>query len=149
MPTIRLPAATGGKSPAEVHCFITASFIISIHQGDWPDLGTVANRISSHHSAAAVEPQVAAFYLIMDILIDSIFPVLSAVDDAIDELETAILTNPTEEQLGTLFDMKRQIMTIRKVITPQRDMIAGLNSGMVGIPGMSDAGAMDTRSRTG
>jgi magnesium transporter len=85
----------------------------------------------------------------MDILIDSIFPVLSAVDDAIDELETAILTNPTEEQLGTLFDMKRQIMTIRKVITPQRDMIAGLNSGMVGIPGMSDAGAMDTRSRTG
>ena len=56
-------------------------------------------------------------------------------------LEGAILKNPTEQQLGTLFAMKRQIMTIRKVITPQRDMIAGLNAGMVEIPGMADSGS--------
>ena len=86
-------------------------------------------------------PQVAVFYLIMDTLIDSFFPVLSDFDDSIDDLEGAILKNPTEEQLGTLFDMKRQIMTIRKVITPQRDMISSLNAGMVSIPGMTDQGA--------
>ncbi len=63
---------------------------------------------------------------------------LSDFDDAIDDLESAILKNPTEEQLGTLFDMKREIMTIRKVITPQRDMISTLNAGMVAIPGMTD-----------
>ena len=76
----------------------------------------------------------------MDTLIDSFFPVLSDFDDAIDDLEGAILKTPTEEQLGTLFDMKRQIMTIRKVITPQRDMISSLNAGMVEIPGMTDQG---------
>jgi magnesium transporter len=76
----------------------------------------------------------------MDTLIDSFFPVLSDFDDAIDDLEGAILKNPTEEQLGTLFDMKRQILTIRKVITPQRDMISSLNSGVVAIPGMTDQG---------
>ena len=81
------------------------------------------------------------FYLIMDTLIDSFFPVLSDFDDSIDDLEGAILKNPTEEQLGTLFDMKREIMTIRKVITPQRDMISSLNAGMVAIPGMTDQGA--------
>jgi len=37
--------------------------------------------------------------------------------------------------------MKRRIMTIRKVITPQRDMISSLNSGMVAIPGMTDQGS--------
>jgi magnesium transporter len=51
------------------------------------------------------------------------------------------LKQPTEQQLGTLFDMKRQIMSIRKVISPQRDMISSLNSGMVSIPGMTDQGA--------
>jgi len=66
------------------------------------------------------------FYLIMDTLVDSFFPVLSDFDDAIDGLESAILKNPTEEQLGTLFDMKREILRIRKVIGPQRDMIAAL-----------------------
>jgi magnesium transporter len=132
--------ASDGKNVAEVHCFITDRFIISLHQGDCPALDTVCVRLAGHHSAKASAPQVVIFYLIMDTLIDSFFPVLSDFDDSIDDLESAILKNPTEEQLGTLFNMKRQIMTIRKVITPQRDMIAGLNGGMVEIPGMTDAG---------
>jgi magnesium transporter len=132
--------ADDGKSVAEVHCFITGKFIISIHQGNCPALATVRDRVGTHHSSDSAAPQVVVFYLIMDTLIDSFFPVLSDFDDAIDDLEGAILKNPTEEQLGTLFAMKREIMTIRKVITPQRDMIAGLNAGMVAIPGMTDSG---------
>jgi magnesium transporter len=133
--------AADGKNVAEVHCFITEKFIISLHQGDCPALGTVCDRIALHHSAKVASPQTAILYLIMDSLIDSFFPVLSDFDDAIDGLEGAILKNPTEEQLGTLFAMKRQIMTIRKVVTPQRDMLASLNSGMVEIPGMTDQGS--------
>jgi magnesium transporter len=138
--------ATDGKSVAEVHCFVTDKFIISLHQGDCSVLATVCDRIAGHHSARASAPQAVIFYLIMDTLIDSFFPVLSDFDDSIDQLEGAILKNPTEEQLGTLFDMKRQIMTIRKVITPQRDMISSLNAGMVEIPGMTDAGSVYFRN---
>ncbi len=133
--------ASDGKNVAEVHCFITAKFIISLHQGECPALATVASRIGSHHSSDSAAPQVVVFYLIMDCLIDSFFPVLSDFDDSIDTLESAILKTPTEQQLGTLFDMKRQIMAIRKVITPQRDMISSLNAGMVAIPGMTDQGS--------
>ncbi len=134
------------KSVAEVHCFVTTKFIISIHQGNCPALGTVCDRIASHHSRTAAGPPIAVFYLIMDTLIDSFFPVLADFDDSIDELEDAILKRPTEEQLGTLFAMKRQILTIRKVITPQRDMISSLNAGMVAIPGMTDQGSAYFRS---
>lgn len=133
--------ADDGKNVAEVHCFVTGKFIISIHRGNCPALAGVRGRIGNHHSSESAAPQVVIFYLIMDTLVDSFFPVLSDVDDAIDNLEGAILKNPTEEQLGTLFEMKRQILTIRKVITPQRDMISGLNSGVVEIPGMADQGS--------
>jgi magnesium transporter len=133
--------AANGQDTAEVHCFLTDKCIISLHQGDCPALDTVCQRVATHHSKTASAPQVVIFYLIMDTLIDSFFPVLSDFDDSIDNLEGAILKNPTEQQLGTLFAMKRQIMTIRKVITPQRDMIAALNAGMVEIPGMADAGS--------
>jgi len=133
--------AADGKNVAEVHCFVTGKFIISIHRGNCPALATVRGRIGNHHSSESAAPQVVIFYLIMDTLVDSFFPVLSDVDDAIDNLEGAILKNPTEEQLGTLFDMKRQILTIRKVVTPQRDMISSLNSGVVEIPGMTDQGS--------
>jgi magnesium transporter len=138
--------AADGKSVAEIHCFLTENFIISIHQGPCPALASVRDRIGTHHSADAAAPQVIVFYLILDSLIDSFFPVLSEFDDAIDDLESAILKNPTEAQLGVLFDMKRQIMTIRKVITPQRDMISTLNAGMVTLPGMTDKGAVYFRS---
>jgi len=138
--------AGDGKNVAEVHCFITEKCIISIHQGNCPALATVRDRLAEHPVPQVAPPQVAIFYLIMDTLIDSFFPVLSDFDDAIDDLEGAILKNPTEEQLGSLFNMKRQIMTIRKVITPQRDMISSLNSGMVEIPGMTDQGAVYFRN---
>jgi magnesium transporter len=138
--------AANGTDVAEVHCFITDKCIITLHQGDCPALHDVHDRIATHHASEVATPQVAILYLIMDALIDSFFPVLSDFDDAIDNLESAILKTPTEEQLGTLFAMKRQIMTIRKVITPQRDMISGLNGGVVTIPGMTDNGTAYFRS---
>jgi magnesium transporter len=133
--------AANRQDVAEVHCFLTDTCIISLHQGDCPALETVSQRVATHHSKTASAPQVVIFYLIMDTLIDSFFPVLSDFDDSIDDLEGAILKNPTEQQLGTLFAMKRQIMTIRKVISPQRDMISSLNAGMVELPGMADSGS--------
>jgi magnesium transporter len=133
--------AGDGKSVAEVHCFITKKLIITIHQGNCPALASVRDRIVGHHASEVAAPQVAILYLIMDTLVDSFFPVLSDFDDSIDSLEGAILKNPTEEQLGTLFGMKKEVMGIRKVITPQRDMIESLNSGMVTIPGMTSKGS--------
>jgi magnesium transporter len=133
--------AGDGKSVAEVHCFITETFIITIHQGNCPALNGVHDRLRVHHAKNRSAPQVVVFYVIEDTLIDSFFPVLADFDDAIDTLESAILTTPTEEQLGTLFDMKRLILTIRKVITPQRDMFSSINAGMVAIPGMTDEGS--------
>ncbi len=138
--------AADGRNVAEVHCFITDKFIISLHQGDCPALATARARLGNHHSSESSAQQVVAFYLIMDNLIDSFFPVLSDFDDSIDDLEGAILKKPTEEQLGVLFEMKRQIMAIRKVITPQRDMISSLNAGMVAIPGMTEQGTAYFRS---
>jgi magnesium transporter len=135
-----------GKDVTEVHLFITEKFGLSLHHGDVPALADVHEQMVNHHSSQICPPQVAVTYLMMDALIDSFFPVLSTIDDQIDGLESAILKNPTEEQLGTLFDMKRQIVAIRKVVSPQRDMLEGLNGGMVSLPGMSDADQIYFRS---
>ena len=124
---------------AEVHCFWTDRFVVTIHRGDCPALAAVHERIGRHHSADAASPQIAIVYLVISALVDSFFPVLSKFDDRIDTLEDDILKAPTEAQLGELFDMKRSLMEMRKVIAPQRDMMASLNSGVAVVPGMSDS----------
>ena len=60
----------------------------------------------------------------LNALVDTFFPFLSAFDDRIDSFEDDILKTPTEAQLGELFAMKRQLMEMRKVVAPQRDMMA-------------------------
>ncbi len=82
--------------------------------------------------------QIVIVYQIMSAEVDSFFPVLSKFDDRIDELEDDILKAPTEAQLGELFEMKRSLMEMRKVIAPQRDMMASINAGVADIPWMTD-----------
>ncbi len=77
-----------------------------------------------------------ALYRVVDTLVDAYFPVLAALDDQIDDIEDEILKAPTDEQLGRLFDMKRALIVLRKVVTPERDVFATLASADV-IPGMT------------
>src|SRR6202046_2108846 len=86
--------AANGRDVAEVHCFLADKCLISLHQGDCPALNSVFERVATHHSKTASAPQVVIFYLIMDTLIDSFFPVLSDFDDSFDDLAVAIREKP-------------------------------------------------------
>jgi magnesium transporter len=119
----------------EVHCFYTKDYLVTVHQMSCPDLAALAGRIKSR---AGVRPDhVMLLYYVVDTLVDGYFPVLAQLDDEIDELEDEILKRPTDEQLGRLFDMKRSLIAVRKVVTPQRDMFASLLAGRDLLPGMT------------
>jgi magnesium transporter len=123
---------------AEIHCFWTDRYVVTVHRGGCPPIAQVRERIERHHAKDAASPQIVIVYLIVSALVDGFFPVLSKFDDRIDSLEDDILKAPTEEQLGELFEMKRSLMEMRKVIAPQRDMMASINSGVADVPGMTD-----------
>jgi hypothetical protein len=74
-------------------------------------------------------------YLVVDGLINSFFPILSAFDDRIDELEDQIFVEASDEQLQEIFRMKRLLVGMRKAVTPQRDAFASLTGRMVELPG--------------
>jgi magnesium transporter len=76
-------------------------------------------------------------YRVVDTLVDGYFPVLASLDDQIDELEDEILARPTDEQLGRLFDLRRSLIALRKVVTPQRDMFAILAGGSDELAGLT------------
>jgi magnesium transporter len=57
--------------------------------------------------------------------VDRFLPSLAAFDDRIDDLEDAIFLSASDEQLQQIFQMKRQLVEMRKILTPQRDNFAG------------------------
>lgn len=127
--------ATISGQLVEVHCFYTENYLVTIHHDPCPDLSDLVERLRRH--AGPRPDHVMLLYEVVDTLVDGYFPVLAKLDDQIDELEDEILQRPTEEQLGRLFDMKRSLIALRKVVTPQRDMFATLLSGRGVIPGMT------------
>jgi len=128
-----------GKGTTEVHLLFSERYLVTIHRGPCEALDGVHRRMSRVDAAEdnGGAPHIVLTYLIVDSLTDSFFPVLSAFDDRVDALEDEILSKPTEEQLGELFDMKRSLVFIRKAVGPQRDMFAGLASGVIDLPGMT------------
>lgn len=125
--------ATAGAQLVEVHCYYTEDYLVTVHHDACPNLDELAQRIQ--RGAGGKHSQIMLLYRVVDTLVDGFFPVLAGLDDEIDELEDAILVRPTEEQLGRLFDMKRSLIAMRKVVTPQRDMFASLLSDREVLPG--------------
>jgi magnesium transporter len=111
--------------------------VVTVHHGVCGPLDEVGTRLGRHRADELSPPQIGVLYVVVDQLVDSFFPVLSQFDDRIDEIEDDILRRPTEAQLGELFDMKRKLVSLRKVVTPERDMFATLLSGVAGVDGMT------------
>jgi len=127
--------ATGRGRLVEVHCLYTENYLVTVHRDACPELTALATRLKQR--AEPRPDHVMLLYLVVNTLIDGYFPVLADLDDQIDELEDAILQRPTDQQLGQLFDMKRWLIALRKVVDQQRDMFATLTSGADALPGMT------------
>lgn len=132
-------ARDDGTGTIEVHSFYSEGYLITVHREPLHVFDVVRT-----HAAVIRQHGVAnglfLLYRVAAALVEGFFPVLARFDDAIDELEDKILANPTDEQLGTLFQMKRSLVTFRKVVTPERDVFAGIAAGALELPGMtSDA----------
>ena|GEM_PF-121092 len=127
--------ATASGSLVEVHCFYTGTYLVTVHREPSPELTELRERW--RHHVGARPDHVMLLYRVIDTLVDGYFPVLASLDDEIDDLEDQILAKPTEEQLGRLFDMKRSLIAMRKVVTPQRDLFATLVSDSDSLPGMT------------
>jgi len=119
----------------EVHCFYSQHYLVTVRKDDCAAFAAVREAVTRHE---AKRPNRAMLlYRLLAELTDGFFPVLSEFDDKIDELQDAILAKPTDQQLADLFTMKRWLIMVRKIITPQRDMIASLVSGVTELPGMT------------
>jgi magnesium transporter len=117
----------------EVHCFYAEHFFVTVHRDDTSAIGDACRALTRLPTAR----RLMALYRLLDSLVDSMFPFLAAFDDRIDALQDQVFAKPTEDELAALFTLKRQLVDMRKLVTPQRDMVSSMLSQVVPIPGMT------------
>ncbi|MDQ6914386.1 MAG: magnesium transporter CorA family protein [Actinomycetota bacterium] len=116
----------------EVQLVVSGGYIVSIHRQPCPELDQLRD------SFAQRPPPNESFvvYRVLDVLTDTYFPVLAALDDEIDDLENDVIEQPTDEQLQRLFRLKRDLVAMRKVVTPARDLFARAGDDIIDLPGL-------------
>ena len=120
----------------EVHCFYSDRFLITLHRDEAPSLGALREWYVKRDTP--VDDPARLLHKVVDGLVDSFFPRLTAIDDRIDALEDSIFLNADDAQLQEIFSMKRALVSMRKVISPQRDLFASIVAGVENFPGMTD-----------
>ena len=120
----------------ELHCFYSDRYLVTLHRDEAPSIAALRERYVKRD--APVDDPARLLHAVVDGLVDGFFPRLAAIDDRIDVLEEGIFRDAGEIQLQEIFTMKRELVGMRKVISPQRDLFASIVVGVQSFPGMSD-----------
>jgi magnesium transporter len=125
---IRYDAATFAAVVREVEVFVGANFVVTIHDGPLHELKDAHTRWKSNVRSIGSDKG-ALLYSILDSLLDNYFPVLDDVSERLDDLETLVFEDFNPDVLRALMQMKRDLLGLRKVVGPQRDVINVLLRG--------------------
>jgi magnesium transporter len=128
---------TDGGHLAEMHCFYSEHYLVTVHQGTLPAVNDGCDAIRRRHTIGPPHP-ITALYHVLDALTDSMFPYLASFDERIDALQDEIYVRPSDKQLAEMFGMKRELVDMRRLVTPERDMLSSALAGSVDLPGMTE-----------
>lgn len=126
---------TGREGVVEVHLVVSGDGVVSVRHRPCPALDTLREELVTGGAGA----EQFVLYRILDALTDAFFPVLERMDDAIDTVEDEVLQQPTDEQLQRIADLKRDLVGLRRIIGPERDLLARAGEDLERIPGLEPA----------
>ncbi len=112
----------------ELDLVFTAQWILTHHSGELPAVGEVIEELTRNPRALERGPVFVAHALI-DHLVDSYLPIVDGFDDDVEELEGAIIADPTPQVLQRIFDLKRAIRQLRRTALHQREVLQRLARG--------------------
>lgn len=116
----------------EVHAFLSGGFIVTSHEKPCPALAEARERLAQQGARS----EQFVVYRVIDALTDSFFPVLDRVDDEIERLEDDVFDRSRPDQLQQITKLRRELVELRRVAAPQRDLLARGIDEILEIPGL-------------
>jgi magnesium transporter len=65
-------------------------------------------------------------YALIDAIVDHYFVILEKLSEKIETMEDSLVINPTPQLLEKVYDLKKEMITLRKSVWPLRELISGL-----------------------
>jgi magnesium transporter len=116
----------------EVHAFLSGGYIVTSHRQRCAPLEEARQRFT----AQTPRSEQFVVYRVLDGLTDSFFPILDRLDDRMEQLDGEIFERPMPRQLEEITALRRDLVALRRIVTPQRDLLARGIDDILEIPGL-------------
>ena len=110
----------------DVDFFIGPNYLVTVHDGSARSIAELRDHCPRNASILGEGP-VALFHRIVDAMVDDYRPEVEELADRLDELEKEIFEHPRTDIVREILEEKRDVASLRRVITPQRDVLARLS----------------------
>lgn len=99
------------------------SFVLTFQERPGDELSPIRERILNGKGLIRKMNSDYLAYAIVDAIIDAYFPVLENIGEYLEDLEDQILMNPHQEDLHKIYQIRRELIKMRRLLWPQRDAI--------------------------
>lgn len=107
--------------PVEVDLLLGRHWLVTVHYGAIPGL-LQNSQLHERLNLALSRGADFLLYTLVDLIVDSYFPILDEIDDEIDALEDRLLGQAELEDMNRLLTLKRSLVHIRRAVGPQREI---------------------------
>ena len=124
-------AYEGEISELEVDMVLQQRGLLTVHEPGWDPADLAPLR--GDPGALLKRGPDFLMYAIADGIVDGYFPVIDALDDEIDALQDDVIQKPTAWTLERLFALKRELIRLRRAMSPSREIFNQLTNRDVGL----------------
>jgi magnesium transporter len=111
----------------ELHVFAGTNFIITVRHSEGPDLSVVRRRMEKSPDALK-EGTEAVLYGILDAVVDGYGPVVSGLENDIDEIETQVFDGDPKVS-KRIYLLNREVIEFGRAVWPLTDIIKTFSTG--------------------
>lgn len=137
VPSFETPGNDALASRRALHCSaklvtrqlaicVGPNFILTFQEQDEQALAPVRQRLLQQKGKLYSRGPDYLAYALLDAVIDTFFPLLEQYVERIEELEASVMELTEHAGIKTIHGLKRELLILRRIIWPQRDMVSHL-----------------------
>ncbi|WP_091227971.1 magnesium/cobalt transporter CorA [Microbacterium sp. 3J1] len=111
----------------EIHVLVGPDFVVTIRHAESPDLGRVRRRLEGDPALLKLGPE-AVLYAILDEVVDEYAPVLSGLENDIDEIESQLFEDGVDAT-QRIYELGREVIDFQRAVQPLAGMLDALLRG--------------------
>jgi magnesium transporter len=121
---VMLSRQSGSFLSEQISFILGDHYLLSVQEeAEYDCFDPVRDRITTSKGSIRKMGADYLLYTLVDAIIDGFFPVLEEYGEQLELLEDEVVANPSRQTLERIHRMKRELLSLRRAIWPQRDAI--------------------------